>query len=100
MIYRSTEIHAYSHTCARTYAHPDIQHDNMVVTPKSAAQIIFISRRLIDVAETQRKHKSLVFQDVQKALDEVDQQQLIEVLNLKRLHMPSNTIRTIGIDMT
>ena len=70
----------------------------MVVTPKSAAQIIFISRRLIDVAETQGKHKSLVFQDVQKALDEVDQQQLIEVL--KRLHMPSNTIRTIGIDMT
>ena len=60
---------------------------------KSTSQAIFLTRRLMDLAERQGTNMSLVLLDWEKAFDKIDQKKLIQVL--QRLSVPQNIIQVV-----
>ena len=62
---------------------------------KSTAQALYLSRRLLDLAEQSNDNLATVLLDWEKAFDEIDQDKLIEVL--KRLKAPPRMLKLITL---
>ena len=60
---------------------------------KSTSQAIFLTRRLMDLAERQGTNMSLVLLDWEKAFEKIDQKKLKQVL--QRLSVPQNIIQVV-----
>ena len=62
---------------------------------RSTSQAIFIARRLLDLAESQKSNMSVILLDWEKAFDKIDHDRLLEAL--QRLGIQGNMLKLISM---